>query len=295
MAKMIQMPEGIQNPTKQQRWIYANFTDSFVFSYIIRKHKDITKEILERIMPELKGEDIRIISHEIRLGNSKAEKEIICDILIKTKSGKIIGIEMQNKPLPHLMMRARGYTAVLDSVFLKKGDIKYDLPEITLIIICAFDPAERERYFNDQASYFRTDPDVETNDGRRVIWLNPEETRGPVSEELKAFLNYVIGIEVNDALCDNIDRAVMEMKRNYFTRRKFMFFTDYVDNERRLARNEGIDIGLKDGISKGESNKERSLVIQNFRKGTPVEMIAEYLFMKPEEVLKILKEEKLLN
>ncbi|MCR5795931.1 MAG: Rpn family recombination-promoting nuclease/putative transposase, partial [Solobacterium sp.] len=226
MAKMIQMPQSIQAPTGEQRWMYANFTDSFVFTYIMTTRMDIAKQILVRIMPELENDEIRSIRQEYRLGNAKPEKHIISDIMIRTESGRIIVIEMQNRPLPYLKKRARGYTAVIDSVLLKKGDEKYDLPDVTLIIICGFDPADRQRYVNDQVSYYRTDPDIETDDGRKVIWLNPKGRKGPVTPELKAFLDYVNGIEVDDELCDNIDRAVLEMKRSYIIRREYMFFTD---------------------------------------------------------------------
>ncbi|MCR5794912.1 MAG: hypothetical protein K6G61_06160, partial [Solobacterium sp.] len=154
---------------------------------------------------------------------------------------------------------------------------------------------DRQRYVNDQASYYRTDPDVETDDGRQVIWLNPKGSKGPVTPKLKAFLDHVNGIEVEDELCDNIDRAVLEMKRSYVIRREYMFFTDYVDNERRIAKEEGINIGRNEGLTTGRNEIRISLVLQHHRKGTSVETIAEILFMSEEEVRKIIRDNAVLH
>ena len=287
MAKMIQMPAYIRDPSHEQKWQYAGFSDNFVFQYIIRHYPDITKEILVRIIPELRDEELTFIGHEVRLGESGKLKENSLDILIRTAGGKRIVFDMQNLWEKCMCGRMRIYGSNVDSGLLQKGAADYCVPEVIVICICRFDPVGRKRYVYDTKPESTAAGSGWINDGRRMILLNAKGQKGPVSPGLKVFLDYVNGIEVNDPLCDNIDKAVEEMKKDEIVRRNYMTFSMHIEDERRDAR--------KKGLKEGRAEKEVSLILENFKDGIPVEQIAKFMHMPPEAVQKIIDDSQALN
>ena len=282
MAKMIQMPKEITKPSDEQKWKYANFTDRFVFAYILRHHKDITKEILNRIIPEMKNDDFTV-EHEVRNGENGEFRENVLDISITLSNGTLIAFDMQNDWEKCICGRIRIYGSNIDSFLLKKGAENYCVPNVIVIFLCKFDPCKKRKYVYDSRPRGKKEPDGWLNTGMRHICLNAKGRKGPVRPKLKAFLDYVNGIEVNDDLCDNIDRAVQKMKDDENLRRNFMSYSMYMEDQRRAARKEG------------RTEERESLILQHYKKGTPVEKIAEYLFMKPKDVRKIVEKEESLN
>ncbi len=290
MAKMIQMPENIKKPSNEQKWEYANFTDKFVFAYILRNHKDITKEILARIIPEMKNEDFNV-EHEVRNGENGKFKENVLDIRITFSNGTLIAFDMQNDWEECICGRIRIYGSNIDSFLLLKGAESYCVPNVIVIFLCRFDPGKKRKYVYDSRPRGEQLPDGWLNTGMRHICLNAKGMKGPVSPKLKAFLDYVNGIEADDDLCDNIDRAVQKMKDDENLRRNYMSYSMYMEDQRRAAENKGLKRGREEGRREGESIKEKSLILQNMKDGVPLEQIAKFMHMPLEDVGKIAEKE----
>ncbi|MCR5795045.1 MAG: Rpn family recombination-promoting nuclease/putative transposase [Solobacterium sp.] len=295
MAKMIRMPADIRDPSHEQRWHYANFTDNFVFQYIIRHYPDILQEILGRIIPELRDEELTVIGHEVRQGESGLFRENVLDILIRAASRKRIVLDMQNTWEKCMCGRMRIYGSNVDSRLLVKGAEDYCIPEVIVICICKFDPLGRKQYVYDTAPERNAAESGWFSDGRRMILLNVKGRKGPVTPQLESFLKYVNGIDTDDLLCDTIDKAVEEMKKDEIVRRNYMTFSMHIEDERRDARKKGRREGRREGRQEGKAKKERSLILQNFREGIPAEQIAKFMHMPLEAVQRIIHEKSVMN
>ncbi len=201
---------------------------------------------------------------------------------------------MQNAWRKCLCGRMRIYGSNIDSGLLPKGTEEYCVPEVIVICICRFDPFRRHRYVYDSRPGNTALTGGWFNDGRRTVFLNAKGRKGPVSDELKAFLDYVNGIEVDDQLCDYIDRAVQKMKEDEIVRRNYMSLSMHIEEERMDARKKGRREGRREGRRKGrqegKAEKERSLILQNFRDGIPAEQIAKFMHMPSAAVQKIIDE-----
>ena len=230
--------------------------------------------------------EIEKIEHEVRSGESGEFRENALDIRITLSDGTLIAFDMQNDREKCICGRIRIYGSNMDSTLLPKGTDNYCVPEVIVIFLCRFDPIGKKKYVYDSRPPRSKEPDGWMNTGMRHICLNAKGRKGPVSPRLKAFLDYVNGIEVDDDLCDNIDRAVQKMKDDENMRRYYMSYSMYMEDIKRAAENKG----LKRGKKEGRTEERESLAIKHYKNGTPIETIAEYLFMKPKDVQKIIDE-----
>jgi hypothetical protein len=67
-----------------------------------------------------------------------------------------------------------------------------------IIFICLFDLYNRGRHIYTFENIFKEDNSISMGDEVVKIFLNTERTRDDVSEELKAFLDYVAGRKSDD-------------------------------------------------------------------------------------------------
>ncbi len=68
----------------------------------------------------------------------------------------------------------------------------------------------------------KEDSEVILNDGAKKVFLNADGKNGTVSEELKAFLDYVAGRPSEDIFVKKLKRAVEKAKKNREWRHEYM-------------------------------------------------------------------------
>ena len=90
----------------------------------------------------------------------------------------------------------------------------------------------------------KEDNGVFLNDGAVKIFLNASSKQDDVSKELKAFLDYVAGVESEDEFVQRVARAVREAKKNREWRREYMTLL--------MRDQENIEKGMEKGKSVGE-------------------------------------------
>lgn len=87
----------------------------------------------------------------------------------------------------------RGKTAKMGRIKHIKGQDYDTLNNSYIIFICLSDLFGKNRYMYTFENVCKEDSDVMLNDGAKKIFLNADGRNGAVSEELKAFLDYVAG------------------------------------------------------------------------------------------------------
>lgn len=137
------------------------------------------------------------------------------------------------------------------------------------------------------------------NDGTVKIFLNARGVLDDVSDELKAFLDYLTGKKSENAYIKALDNAVERVKQNREWRQEYMRVSVRDWDNRQLGREEGIGIGRKEGIGigreegigigreAGKSDERRARILKMLSKGYSVEEIADLYEITTEEVEKI--------
>ena len=199
-VRMTFIPKGEDPADKEVRWKYANFTDRYVFAATLEDNPDTTIRILKCFIPELDIKTIEIVP-EKHIETSFLARYIRLDIHATLQDGRNVLVEMQVSDEPDFVHRVRYYRAQNDVRNGKKGSGYGDLPDVIQLSFCLFDPIGQGKAMYDFEYRDRRDPDIRQDDGTRVIYLNAKGDREGLTEEQKAFLDYIAGNAVTDELC----------------------------------------------------------------------------------------------
>ena len=229
--------------------------DDFMFGKVMR-NQELCRKMLETILgipveelnyPEVqKSIDVRAEGKDVRL-----------DVYVLDEQEKVYNTEMQrlnHKKVADVMVelpkRSRYYQGMIDINLLEKGVSYNQLNESFVIFICTFDPFGLDLCRYTFQNLCVEDKDLILEDKTTKIFLN---TKGKytkdISDELKAFLNYVERGVVSDEFTKDLDTAVQKAKYNVEWRREYM--KAYLEAQR--IRQEGREEGREEGIAQVRS------------------------------------------
>ena len=84
---------------------------------------------------------------------------------------------------------------------------------ILFFTICLFDLFNLRRHIYTCENFCKEDKSIALADGAIKIFLNAMGTLDDISHELKAFLDYVVGIRSEDAFVRKLEEAVKEARK----------------------------------------------------------------------------------
>ncbi len=157
----------------------------------------------------------------------KDEKEVVYDI------------EMQVSHTKELPKRSRYYQSMIDLQLIDKGQLYDELKRSYVIFICPFDLYGKGRHIYTFENICKEDGSISMGDEAVKIFLNAKGTLDDVSDELKAFLDYVAGKKPKDAYVERLEEAVKEAKKNREWRHEYMTLL--------MRDQENVKIGEKRG------------------------------------------------
>ncbi|MBQ4430259.1 MAG: hypothetical protein II877_02060 [Synergistaceae bacterium] len=153
--------------------------------------------------PDRQWENLKL-SNDFLLGKVMQDIDICC--------------EMKRRILPaensiYLMKRTRAYHLAMGGSLLEKGLSYIELPDAFVIFICTFDPFKLGRHVYTFRKFCCEDKNLALDDGETTMFLN---TRGKdkVSNEMKAFLDFVMGRECDDPFIQKLNRRMELAKHN---------------------------------------------------------------------------------
>ena len=289
MKKRIMKKAPERNLTPEEKWQYANFTNSYVFGVILQTHPEITKRIIELSVPDLEISEIEMISREERQEVSHYAKMTFLDVTVKLTDGTEVLVEMQVARLTDFIRRIRYYRSDFDVIHLKKGGDYKTLPNVIQIIICCYDPIGEGKYVYDYEFRDKEDGSPLEDNGQRVIFLNSNGKEGPVSDELKDLLTYINGQESHGELIEWIDDSVIDLKYDEDKRTDFMKFEDLLADKLEEGKALGIEQGIALGKEEGIVNSFQMLTETGIQKAEAIQKIADSFHMSESEVSKIIQ------
>ncbi len=105
---------------------------------------------------------------------------------------------------------------------IDKGQLYDELKRSYVIFICPFDLYGKGRHIYTFENICKEDGSISMGDEAVKIFLNAKGTLDDVSDELKAFLDYVAGKKPKDAYVERLEEAVKEAKKNREWRHEYM-------------------------------------------------------------------------
>ncbi len=232
----------------QTNWEDLGISNDFLFGKVMQNPK-LCKELLKRILPELKIGHIEYPELQKEIKPDADAKSIRLDVYVKDNENVVYNVEMQASDTKELPKRSRYYQSLIDLQLIDKGQTYRKLNRSFIIFICLEDIFGYGRHIYTFENLCKEDTRISMGDETAKIFLNADSKMDDVSKELKAFLDYAAGNDITDTFVQELDEAVKEAKRNREWRHEYMtlLMRDQINVEKGIEQ--GIEQGIKGTVS----------------------------------------------
>ncbi len=235
--------------------------------------EELCTEMIKRIFPNIEIGKIKFTQTQKSSRETLDTRGVRFDVFAKTDNRKIFSVEIQTTDKKDLPRRTRAYHIINGLDALNKDTIKTsgkynDLPDVFVIFICTFDPFKQGRHIYNFSNVCEEDQNLKLNDGAYTVFLNAEGTLHDISQELKAFLDFVVGKKSADPFVTKLEHSLYEAKQNAIWRREYMLLL--TREQEKFA--EGRDEGKAEGLQ--EANER--VAVDMLRDGKPINEISKY-------------------
>ena len=236
----------------EAKWEDLSISNDFLFGKVMQD-AELCKELLQRILPELDIDHVEYPELQKTIKEDFEAKGIRLDVYVNDGKGTVYDIEMQAVTSKYLPRRTRYYQSMIDLQLVNKGQNYDTLNDSYIIFICLSDLFGKGRYRYSFENICKEDMEVMLNDGAKKIFLNADGKKGDISEELKAFLDYVAGRPSEDAFVKKLESAVEKAKKNRKWRREYMTLLMRDRENQKIGKIFGaISMGKDLGLSEEE-------------------------------------------
>ncbi len=206
---------------KQLKWEELGISNDFLFGKVMQD-ADLCKELLQRILPDLDIDHVEYPELQKAIKEDYEAKGIRLDVYVNDGKGTVYDIEMQAVTSKCLPRRSRYYQSMMDLQLVDKGQDYDTLNNSYIIFICLSDLFGKGHYLYTFENICKENSEIMLNDGAKKVFLNADGKNGTVSEELKAFLDYVAGKPSEDTFVKKLECAVEKARQNREWRREYM-------------------------------------------------------------------------
>ena len=266
------------------------FTDDFMFCTVLEENKELCKEIIELLL-NIKVEDVEYINKQQTFKPRYETKGIRLDVFVRD-SDRVIDLEMQTTIPPALEKRVRYYQSVMDISELEKGKGYDEVKDSYVVFLCLTDPFYAKYPVYTVKQTFEENPNIDYNDGRRVVFFNAAAYKNARTEEIKSFLEYLSTKNSKDELTNKIDNIVSTTKVKEEFGRNYMIANMRDIMMKKQAYNEGVTDGISQGISQGAEKAKLETAKNMLLKMIPLDVIAECTGLALETVQMLADEQK---
>lgn len=251
---------------KEMNYEELTITNNFIFCKVMQSNPNLCKQLVELITD-------RKIHHMVGLNGEKTievtpdGKGIRLDVYFEDDGTTMYDIEMQVESNKNLARRSRFYQHTIDSQALEKSSDYIKLLDSYVIFICPFNILPKYGYhlyhFKPRAD---EDPSIVLEDGTSRIFVCAKGKMNDVSDEMKAFLNYLGGKLAESQLTNQLDEAVRLARLNRKWRTEYMLSKIDIDvlkgeYERTIAKKDAV-ISEKNAVI---SEKDHTISEMNSR------------------------------
>lgn len=218
-----------------KRWEDLEFSDNFIFCKVLEDTR-LCKQFLEILLHIEIDHLEKPVAEKTNQATYKS-KGVRFDVYVKD-SNRIFDIEMQTGNYKDLLLRARYYQSNMDLSETPRRISYCDLKETYIIFICKEDPFHKNMpvYIRDMC--FRNCQDFVYNDKSHFIVYNASAYEKESDKEVRAVLKFISKAQAETSFTNELDSTVSQMKNLSEMEDDYMYFMDYVEEEKADAREE---------------------------------------------------------
>lgn len=221
-----------------------NFTDDFVFGWMMLTSRKIVRGILYRIL-HIKVEKIIYNASQKTVKSFANSKGVRFDFCMEGDE-RIIEVEMQVKPDKNILRRSRFYEAAIDMDQLKAGKDYCILKDTYVVFICLEDPIGKGKSIYTIKWICTEDPNANVDNGVHEVYVNASAWEKEEDVALRALLRYIYTGQASDDFTQTLHKEVQMEK----AREKFAKIYVGVGSPVDLAMEEGMAKGVAKGVTK---------------------------------------------
>lgn len=225
-------------------YVREKFEDLDVMNYFLFNQLTTQPEIREKfckcIIRNLIGKEVSKITvqaEKIEFPDDPTKRGVRLDVEVKEVKedetiATIYDIEPHRDKESEYPKKNRFTQAQIDKNNLASGDNNFaHLPDLYIISITNYDPYGRDRMLYTIKNSCVEEPDLEYNDGVKILYFNTTGKRGG-TKDLQQFLQYLeesCKSNVVNTATEEVDKYVDEIKHNYEIGGKYMTVGDLMD------------------------------------------------------------------
>lgn len=259
--------------SKAKSYEELKFTDDFMFCKVLGNNPELCKELLEMIL-QIKIRKVVCTNVQKPIEITSDGKGIRLDVYVEDDNNTVFDIEMQTTKQTDLPKRTRYYQGMIDLNLIERGALYRELKKSFIIFICLSDP-----FTNSLPVYRFENMCHETgellNDESVKVFINAKGVLTGLSEDMKAFLCYLNGETVDNALVEQIESEVSRARLHEEWRTEYMTLLQRDQNN--------FDEGRKAGIKEGIKEEQLRTVKKFVAEGKTPEYIANFFEISKEE------------
>ena len=222
------------------------FTDDYMFRKVLYHDKELCGRLAELLL-DIEVEKIEYADQEHLISATSDSRGVRMDVYVRDDKGTVFDLEMQNLSEISLPKRTRFYQSMIDIEHLTAGEDYSELPDSYIVFICMFDPHEKGLPKYEFRELCLQDTSIELGSGASKVFINARSKRKDMSEEMRAFLDYLCGRGANSGLTKEIDAKVAHAKTFKPWEAEYMQLHEMIS----LAERDARTIGYKDGYAEG--------------------------------------------
>ncbi len=261
---------------EEKQYEELTFTDDFMFCKVLENDEELSKELLELIL-NIRIRKVVCVSRQKPIDITTDGKGVRFDVYVEDEANTIYDIEMQAVFKKDIPKRSRYYQGMIDLNLIEKGAKYSDLKRSFVIFICLSDPFKKNlpvyRFTN------RCDemPELELNDEAYKVFVNAACTTENMSDELKAFFEYLCRGKVQSEFVRRIKSKVDKARKHEEWRLEYMtlFMRDMEKKEE----------GRQEGLLEGRLEKGMICYLNMLKEGISREMALRIADITEEEAL----------
>lgn len=281
----------------KKNWEDLSFSDNFIFCKVMRD-ENLCRQMIE-ILLGIKVDHIEYTSTEYPVESFYESKGIRMDVFVKGND-KVFDLEMQTGDYEDLILRSRYYQSSADVSSTPRRTKYRELKETYILFICKDDPfGAGLPCYTKKTSFLETEA-VCYDDKTHNVFYNSSAFAKCQNEELRSVLEFIYNLKAHSKFTRELESSVNIAKAKPVFKDEYMYFIDILEEEKELAREEGLaegrEVGLAEGKAEGHAEGiiegERANKIKNARNllemnVLSIEQIAKAVELPVEEVLKI--------
>lgn len=246
------MQKAKETMTLEEKWDSLTLANNFIFCKVMESNPDLCKHLLE-ILLYIEIDHLEVPQSERTMQEWIGAKSVRFDVYAKG-GNRIFDIEIQTTNKKNLAKRSRYYQSIIDVDNLTKGENYTKLKDTYIIFLCLDDPFDGDLpvYFFENLCLQNNK--IKLNDMTFKVFFNAGCCDKMKSDEEKSFFKFLKGEAADSDFTKSIEEKVAWAKANKKWRRQYMTWQQTIDEEKEIAREEGIAEGAQQNAIENTKN-----------------------------------------